>query len=65
MLRVVQKSFYGQKNERFSHLQDVSFSLGIPRLILAALLFLFGLFPSLMVDTIHTSATALIRGFPP
>ena len=45
MLRVVQKTFYGQRNERFAHLPDVSFGLGLPRMILVAVMVLFGLFP--------------------
>jgi NADH-quinone oxidoreductase subunit M len=62
MLRVVQKTFYGGKNERFAHLPDVSFSLGLPRMILVAVILLFGLYPSLMLDTVQTSAGALLRG---
>jgi NADH-quinone oxidoreductase subunit M len=65
MLRVVQKTFYGQKNARFALLPDVSFWLGVPRMILAAVIILFGLFPSLMLDTVQTSAVALLRGLAP
>jgi NADH-quinone oxidoreductase subunit M len=65
MLRVVQKTFYGQKNARFGLLPDVSFWLGFPRMILAAVIILFGLFPSLMLDTVQASAVALLRGLAP
>jgi len=65
MLRVVQKTFYGEKNARFALLPDVSFWLGFPRMILAAVIILFGLFPSLMLDTDQTSAVALLRGLAP
>ncbi|MCJ7829841.1 MAG: NADH-quinone oxidoreductase subunit M, partial [Desulfobacterales bacterium] len=47
ILRVVQRTLYGPRNERFAHLPDVSFALGIPRLILAAVIFLFGFYPAL------------------
>jgi NADH-quinone oxidoreductase subunit M len=65
MLRVVQKTFYGEKNERFSHLQDVSLPLSIPRMVLVAVLLFFGLFPSFMIDTIRPSAVELIRVLAP
>jgi NADH-quinone oxidoreductase subunit M len=62
MLRVVQKAFYGQKNERFAHLPDVSFGLGIPRIILVVVLLLFGFFPSLMLDMIQVSVIPFMEG---
>ena len=64
MLRVVQKTFYGPGNERFAHLVDVSFVLGIPRMILTAVIVLFGLFPSLMYDMIQTASIPFINGLP-
>ncbi|MGC1405061.1 MAG: NADH-quinone oxidoreductase subunit M [Thermodesulfobacteriota bacterium] len=64
MLRVVQKTFYGPRNERFAHLPDVSFGLGLPRLILVVVLFLFGLFPSLMLDLIQTSVIPFMETLP-
>jgi NADH-quinone oxidoreductase subunit M len=64
MLRVVQRTFYGEKNERFTHLQDVSFRLGIPRMILVSVIVLFGLYPSLMLDVVQTAAIPLINGLP-
>jgi NADH-quinone oxidoreductase subunit M len=64
MLRVVQRTFYGQKNERFVHLKDVSFGLGIPRMILVGVIVLFGLFPALMVDLVQTASLPLIQGLP-
>ncbi len=62
MLRVVQRAFYGKKNERFAHLADVSFGLGIPRIILVAVLLLFGFFPSLMLDVIQASVIPFMEG---
>ena len=64
MLRVIQKAFYGRPNERFSHLPDVSFGLGLPRMILVGVLLLFGLFPSLMVDLIQASVTPFMENLP-
>jgi len=65
MLRVVQKTFYGMRNERFAGLPDVSFWLGLPRMILVGVLVLFGLFPSLILDLVQTAAGALVKGLVP
>jgi len=62
MLRVVQKAFYGKKNERFAGLPDVSLGLSVPRIILVAVLLLFGFFPSLMLDTIQVSVIPFMEG---
>jgi NADH-quinone oxidoreductase subunit M len=64
MLRVVQRTFYGPKNEKFAHLSDVPFRLAIPRIILLATLLLFGLFPSLIFDMIETASTPFFNGLP-
>jgi NADH-quinone oxidoreductase subunit M len=64
MLRVVQRAFYGPQNEKFTQLPDVSFGLGIPRMILVAVLVLFGLFPSLMFDMIETASIPFMNGLP-
>jgi NADH-quinone oxidoreductase subunit M len=62
MLRVVQKTFYGQRNESYAHLTDVSFSLGLPRMILVGVMVLFGLFPGLMLDLIQTAVIPFMTG---
>ena len=64
MLRVVQRTFYGPKNEKYEHLTDVSLGLGIPRMILLAVLVIFGLFPSLMFDMIETASIPFMNGLP-
>jgi NADH-quinone oxidoreductase subunit M len=64
MLRVVQRTFYGPTNEKFAHLADVSFGLGIPRMILAAVIVLFGFLPSILFDVIDSASVAFIRGLP-
>jgi NADH-quinone oxidoreductase subunit M len=62
MLRVVQKTFYGAKNERFAQLPDVSFGLGLPRMMLMLVLIFFGFFPSIMLDVIRTSTIPFMAG---
>ncbi|UCE82406.1 MAG: NADH-quinone oxidoreductase subunit M [Deltaproteobacteria bacterium] len=64
MLRVVQRTFYGEKNEKFAHIPDVPFGLGIPRMILVAVIVLFGLFPSVMLDVIQVASIPFISGLP-
>jgi NADH-quinone oxidoreductase subunit M len=64
MLRVIQKTFYGPENTRYERLPDVSFGLGVPRMILAAVLVFFGLFPSLLFDLIETASIPFINGLP-
>ncbi len=62
MLRVVQKTFYGPGRSRYAHLTDASFFLNLPRIILVAVIVLFGLMPSLMFDLIQTASEPLIAG---
>ncbi len=64
MLRVVQRTFYGPPNERYAQLSDVSFSSGIPRMILAGVLLLFGLYPALLFDVIETASIPFMNGLP-
>ncbi len=64
MLRVVQKTFYGPANERYAQLPDVSLSLGIPRIILAAVLLILGLYPSFLFDVIRTASVPFMSGLP-
>ena len=64
MLRVVQKAFYGPRNERFVHVPDISLCESIPRLILILVLVLFGVFPSLLVDLIQTASIPFMNGLP-
>ena len=64
MLRVVQRAFYGPMQEKFTHLTDIPFGLGIPRMILAAVIVFFGLFPSVLFDVIDSAAVPFMRGLP-
>jgi NADH-quinone oxidoreductase subunit M len=62
MLRVVQKTCYGPPVEKFSHLTDVSTRMAIPRVILASVIVLFGLFPGLLFDMIDTATRTFLAG---
>jgi NADH-quinone oxidoreductase subunit M len=64
MLRVVQKAFYGPRNEHRTHLPDVSFGLGLPRMILVVVIVLFGLFPALMLNLIQTAVLPFMETLP-
>jgi NADH-quinone oxidoreductase subunit M len=63
MLRVVQKVCYGPPVERFADLPDVSAARSVPRVILVAVIVLFGLFPGLLFDVINTATTAFFGLF--
>jgi NADH-quinone oxidoreductase subunit M len=62
MLRVVQKTCYGPPVEQFTHLTDLTTALAIPRVILAATIVLFGLFPGLLFDMIDTATRTFLAG---
>ncbi len=62
MLRVIQKTFYGPPNEKFAELPDVSLFLGIPRMILAVVLVIFGFFPGIIFDLIQTASIPFMSG---
>lgn len=64
ILRVVEKTFFGPARPQYEALSDVTFGLGIPRMILAAVIMVFGLMPFLMVDTIQTASSILLGGMP-
>jgi len=64
ILRVVQRTCYGPKNDRFAQLPDISPGLGVPRIILVAVIAIFGLFPFLMFDVIQTASIPLLNGLP-
>ncbi len=64
MLRVVQKTCYGTPNEHHAHIRDISFAMGIPRMILSVVIIFFGLFPSFMFDMIETASSSFFKGLP-
>ena len=61
-LRVVQNSFFNEPNPKFTHFEDVSPFLGLPRMILIGFMIFFGLFPQVMVGLIKTSIVPFIQG---
>jgi len=62
MLRVVQHTFFGPRKEQYAHLPDISPVQGIPRMILLAVLLLFGLYPALLFDVIQTASVPFMVG---
>ena len=62
MLRVIQQTFYGPRNEKYASLPDVSLKFGIPRIILLSVLLFLGLFPSVLLDMIETASVPFITG---
>jgi NADH-quinone oxidoreductase subunit M len=60
MLRVVQKTCYGPPLDKFTDLTDITAGLAVPRIILASVIVLFGLFPGLLFDMIHTATMQVI-----
>jgi NADH-quinone oxidoreductase subunit M len=64
ILRVVEKTIFGPENERFADLSDITFGLGVPRMILTFAIVIFGLMPFLMYDTIQTATLSLLKGMP-
>ncbi len=61
MLRVVQKTFYGEKNPKWEHIPDVPLFLASPRIILVGILVFFGLFPRLILDVIQSAVIPFVN----
>ncbi len=64
ILRVVEKTCFGPINPKWEYLPDVSFGLGLPRLVLAGVIVIFGIMPFLMYETIQSASMLLISGLP-
>ncbi len=60
MLRVVQRTFYGERNERWAHIPDVPLFLATPRIILIGIILFFGFFPKLMLDVIQSAVVPFV-----
>lgn len=60
MLRVVQKTFYGERNERWAHIPDVTLFQATPRIILVGVIIFFGLFPRLILDVIQSAVVPFV-----
>ena len=63
MLRVVQRTFYGDKNPRWEHIPDVSGFLAVPRVILMSIILFFGMFPKIMLDVIQSTVIPFVNRF--
>lgn len=62
MLRVVQRTFYGEKNERWEHIPDVPLALATPRIILVGVILFFGMFPRVILDVIQSAVIPFVAG---
>ncbi len=60
MLRVVQKTFYGERNERWAHIPDVPIALAVPRIILVGVILFFGMFPRVILDVIQSAVIPFV-----
>jgi len=63
MLRVVQRTFYGDKNPRWEHIPDVNGFLAVPRIILVSIIFFFGLFPKFILDVVQSAVIPFVGRF--
>ncbi|WP_099716738.1 NADH-quinone oxidoreductase subunit M, partial [Clostridium sp. LS] len=60
ILKVVQSTFLGPRKEEWDHLEDAKGVEMIPIVMLAGVLIFFGLFPSPLIDLIHSGAMSLM-----
>ncbi len=63
MLRVVQRTFYGDRNPRWEHIPDVNGFLAVPRIILVSIIIFFGIFPKFMLDVIQSTVIPFVGKF--
>jgi NADH-quinone oxidoreductase subunit M len=60
ILKVIQSTFLGPRKEEWNHLEDAKGVEMIPIVMLAGVLIFFGLFPSPLIDLIHSGAMSLM-----
>ncbi|NRY00754.1 NADH-quinone oxidoreductase subunit M [Clostridium beijerinckii] len=60
ILKVVQSTFLGPRKEEWDHLEDAKGVEMVPIVMLASVLIFFGLFPSPLIDLIHSGAMSLM-----
>ena len=60
ILKVIQSTFLGPRKEEWDHLEDAKGVEMIPIVMLAGILIFFGLFPSPLIDLIHSGAMSLM-----
>jgi NADH-quinone oxidoreductase subunit M len=63
MLRVVQKTFYGDENPKYAHLPDMTGFLAVPRIILVSVIMFFGMFPKIILDVIQSAVIPFVSRF--
>ncbi|NJN49069.1 MAG: NADH-quinone oxidoreductase subunit M [Alkalinema sp. RL_2_19] len=63
-LLLVNKTFFGRLPREFSNLPEVNWSERLPGMVLASLIVLFGLQPSLLVRWIENSSVTMMASFP-
>jgi NADH-quinone oxidoreductase subunit M len=63
VLRVVQQTFFGPRDPGWDHLRDARGVEMVPIVVLCAALFLFGVFPSLIMDMIDGGVAPLALKF--
>lgn len=59
MLRVLGKAMFGERNEKWNHLEDAGVWASLPRVILVGVLLLFGFVPTLILDMIRSATGGL------
>jgi NADH-quinone oxidoreductase subunit M len=63
MLRVFRQAFFGPRNAQWDHLQEVTPWLAVPRVVLIAVLLIFGFFPGWVLDLIGPTTRVLLQRF--
>ena len=59
-MRAIVVGFFGEPREAHPHVADISFFLSVPRLILVAVLLVFGFYPRLILDLVDPATRALV-----
>lgn len=63
ILRVVQQIFFGPRNAKWDHLKDAKGVEMIPIVLLSAVLFIFGIFPNLIMNMISSGIVPIAQKF--
>ncbi|HYF83652.1 MAG TPA: NADH-quinone oxidoreductase subunit M [Clostridia bacterium] len=63
ILRVVQQVFFGPRNAKWDHIKDAKGVEMIPIVLLSAVLFIFGIFPGLIMHMINSGIVPIAQKF--
>jgi NADH-quinone oxidoreductase subunit M len=63
ILWVAQRMFFGPRNAKWDHLEDAKGVEMIPIVLLSAVLFIFGIFPNLIMDMISSGVVPIAQKF--